>query len=52
VWKDKVLAESEGVILVEGKHYFPPESIKKEYFRQSRTHIHAHGKEQPVITIQ
>ncbi len=38
VWKDTVLAESEDTILVEGNHYFPPESIKKEYFRQSETH--------------
>ncbi|MBI2485876.1 MAG: DUF427 domain-containing protein [Deltaproteobacteria bacterium] len=38
VWKDTVLAESEDSILVEGNHYFPPESIKKEYFRQSETH--------------
>ncbi len=38
VWKDAVLAESDDTIVVEGNHYFPPESIKKEYFRESETH--------------
>ncbi len=35
VWNDKVLAESEDTIIVEGNHYFPAESINKEYFAQS-----------------
>jgi uncharacterized protein (DUF427 family) len=37
-WKNVVLAESNNTIIVEGNHYFPPESIKKEYFRHSDTH--------------
>ncbi len=35
VWNDKVLAESEDTIIVEGNHYFPAESINEEYFAQS-----------------
>ena len=33
-----VLAESEHTIVIEGNHYFPPESIKQEYFQESETH--------------
>jgi uncharacterized protein (DUF427 family) len=38
IWKDAVLAESDKTIVVEGNHYFPPESIKREYFHSSETH--------------
>jgi uncharacterized protein (DUF427 family) len=38
VWKDAVLAESDKTIVVEGNHYFPPESIHWEYFKPSATH--------------
>lgn len=35
IWNDKIIAESNNTIVVEGNHYFPPESIKKEYFSDS-----------------
>jgi len=38
IWKDTVLAESDDTIVVEGNHYFPSESIKKEYLQSSETH--------------
>jgi uncharacterized protein (DUF427 family) len=38
IWHGVVLAESDDTIVVEGNHYFPPGSIKKEYFRESKTH--------------
>lgn len=38
VWKETVLAESDETIVVEGNHYFPPESINEEYFRESGYH--------------
>ncbi|MFN3386046.1 MAG: DUF427 domain-containing protein [Candidatus Thermochlorobacter sp.] len=38
IWKDTVLAESERTIVVEGNHYFPPESLKMELFQPSTTH--------------
>ncbi len=38
VWKGAVLAESDATIVVEGNHYFPPESIHREYFGPSSTH--------------
>jgi len=37
-WQDTVLAESDRTVVVEGNHYFPPDSIKKEFFRASDTH--------------
>lgn len=38
IWKDTVLADSNNCEMVERNYYFPPESINKEYFRQSDTH--------------
>jgi uncharacterized protein (DUF427 family) len=38
IWKDTVLAESATTIVVEGNHYFPATTLKREYFRDSPTH--------------
>ena len=38
VWNEKVIAESDDTKVVEGNHYFPPDSIKKECFKESSTH--------------
>ena len=38
IWNGKVIAESNDTVIVEGNHYFPVESIKKEYFKDSSTH--------------
>ena len=32
IWNETVIAESDETVVVEGNHYFPAESIKKEYF--------------------
>ncbi|MBI4852919.1 MAG: DUF427 domain-containing protein [Acidobacteria bacterium] len=37
-WNGTVIAESDKTIVIEGNHYFPPDSINKAYFRQSGTH--------------
>ena len=37
IWNDVTLAESEKYEMVEGNVYFPPESVKKEYLRESGT---------------
>jgi uncharacterized protein (DUF427 family) len=37
-WKGEVLAESEETVVVEGNHYFPADSIRREHFRESETH--------------
>lgn len=44
VWNGIVLAESDETIMVEGNHYFPPESINKEYFQESNHHTTCHWK--------
>lgn len=36
-WNGVVLAESDETIIVEGNHYFPPSSIRREYFTESAT---------------
>ena len=38
VWNGVVLAQSDRTEVVEGNHYFPPESINQEYFKSSDTH--------------
>jgi uncharacterized protein (DUF427 family) len=35
VWNGAVLAESDRTVKVEGNHYFPPESLHREYFTGS-----------------
>ena len=37
VWNGTVIAESETTEVVEGNHYFPPESLKREFVRDSAT---------------
>jgi uncharacterized protein (DUF427 family) len=37
-WNGVILAESDNCEMVEGNYYFPPDSIKKEYFQSSNTH--------------
>lgn len=37
-WKGATLAESSDTVVVEGNHYFPIDSIKREYFSDSETH--------------
>ncbi len=35
VWKDTVLADSDETIVVEGNHYFPPDSVNWELLQAS-----------------
>ncbi len=44
VWNNTVIAESDETIVIEGNHYFPPESIKSEFFQPSDTHSTCHWK--------
>ncbi len=37
-WNGTVIAESDATVVIEGNHYFPSESIRKEYFLPSATH--------------
>ena len=38
IWNNVVLAESDKTVVVEGNHYFPPDSIRQQYFKPSSTH--------------
>ena len=38
IWKDRVVAESDATIVVEGNHYFPPDSIDEQFFEASDKH--------------
>ncbi len=46
VWKDVVLAESNDTEVVEGNHYFPPQSLHSEFFTESDTTSHCPWKGQ------
>ncbi len=35
IWNKQIIAESEETIVIEGNHYFPPNSINKEFFEDS-----------------
>ncbi len=37
IWNGTVLAESTTTEMVEGNHYFPPDSITRQYFKDSST---------------
>ena len=37
IWNGTVLAESDQCVVVEGNQYFPPDSLKDEYFKSSDT---------------
>jgi len=36
-WKNTLLAESDETVVVDGNHYFPPETVRTEYFQPSNT---------------
>ena len=38
IWNNTVIAESDATVVIENNHYFPADSIKKEYFKSSDTH--------------
>ena len=37
IWNGAVLAQSDTTEMVEGNHYFPPQSINREFLRESET---------------
>ena len=37
VWNDTVIAESDDTVVVEGNHYFPPDSVVSSYLKGSET---------------
>ena len=35
IWNDEILAESDETVFLEGNHYFPPESVRREFLQPS-----------------
>ncbi|MEM6802666.1 MAG: DUF427 domain-containing protein [Bacteroidota bacterium] len=35
IWNNKIIAESDETVVIEGNHYFPADSLKKEFFKES-----------------
>jgi uncharacterized protein (DUF427 family) len=46
IWNDAVIAEADksDLIYIEGNWYFPPDSLKKEYFSQTDKHTTCYWK--------
>lgn len=38
IWKGTTIADSADTVVVEGNHYFPPESVNSQFLRPSETH--------------
>ena len=36
-WNGTVLADSDATVVVDGNHYFPPDSVHQEFFKSSDT---------------
>ena len=43
-WNGTVIAESDDTVVVEGNHYFPPESVKEALFEASDSHTNCPWK--------
>tara|TARA_R110002124_G_scaffold287364_1_gene474013 strand:+ start:45951 stop:46232 length:282 start_codon:yes stop_codon:yes gene_type:complete len=44
IWNDTIIAESNDTVVIENNHYFPPNSIKQEFFKESNTHTNCPWK--------
>ncbi len=38
IWNGEVIAESDDTIVIDKNHYFPHDTIKKEFFTKTATH--------------
>jgi uncharacterized protein (DUF427 family) len=44
IWNNKIIAESSDIVKVEGNCYFPAESVRNEFLRNSKTYTVCHWK--------
>jgi uncharacterized protein (DUF427 family) len=44
VWNGQIVADSDETVYIEGNQYFPPESIRKEFFTTSDLTTECHWK--------
>ncbi len=38
IWNNQIIAESNETKIIENNHYFPPESVNKEYLKPTELH--------------
>ena len=38
IWNGVIIAESDKTVMIEGNHYFPRETVKADYLRESEKH--------------
>ncbi len=38
IWNDQVIAESDDTVVVERNHYFPADSVNRQFLKPSATH--------------
>lgn len=43
-WQGTIIAESDDTVVVEGNHYFPADSLNREFFEDSTTTSHCPWK--------
>lgn len=46
IWNNTIIAQSNETIVIEGNHYFPPQSVNKELLKDSLTHTYCPWKGQ------
>jgi uncharacterized protein (DUF427 family) len=44
IWNEKVIAESDNTVVVEGNHYFPADTINTQFFQESSMSSVCHWK--------
>lgn len=44
IWKNQVIADSDDTVYIEGNYYFPPDSIKQEFFEKTDLETVCHWK--------
>lgn len=44
IWNNTIIAESDDIVNIENNPYFPEDSIKKEFFKESDTETFCHWK--------
>ena len=44
IWNNQIVAESDKTVVIENNHYFPKDSIKNKFLKESDTHTHCPWK--------
>ncbi|WP_373548210.1 DUF427 domain-containing protein [Haliscomenobacter sp.] len=44
IWNNQIIAQSDKTVVVEGNHYFPMESVRQEFLKESSHQSRCHWK--------